>query len=170
MAIMSDEKVTASTVRVIEQGPSVKEVESEVPELDEVEVKPRISKKVKRKVAGEKTAAQLRGNRNRNKGHGFERSVAIKLKKVFPEAKRHLEFQVQDCKGYDIDNTGKLKIQCKAYKKYAPISYIHEVNTGDKTDIPCLVTKGDREKPVAVLFLDDFIRILDDIGVVYTDT
>lgn len=176
---MSKEKVIASTVRQIESGsddpiksenkPKAKSVESKSPSKVSPVKRGRVSKKTKRKEAGEKTAAQLRGNRNRNKGHSFERLVAARLKDVFPEAKRHLEFQVQEAKGYDLDNTGRLKIQCKAYKKYAPISYIHEVSTESKTDIPVLVTKGDREKPVAVLFLDDFIDILRDIGVVFED-
>lgn len=95
----------------------------------------------------------------RTKGHSFEREIAIQLREVFPEAKRHLEFQADEAAhGVDLVNTGKLGIQCKRMKKYASLSKIKEVKRG----IPALVTKGDREEILIALPLKDFIEILKD--------
>lgn len=60
-----------------------------------------------------------------------------------------------------------LRLQCKAYKKYAPISKIFEIQASD--GIPVLVTKGDRLPPVVCLFESDFLDIIEDVGVVYED-
>ena len=46
---------------------------------------------------------------------------------------------------------------------YAPINKIEEVQCL-KTEMPALITKGDNKKPVVCLYMDDFIKILDDIG------
>ena len=101
------------------------------------------------------------GKSQRVKGHSFERFVANELKStgLFPEAERQLEFQASQAIGIDLRNTGNLKIQCKAYRQYAPITKIEEVIFKDK-DIPCLVTKGDRKRPVIVFYFDDFLEIL----------
>ena len=102
----------------------------------------------------------------RRKGHQFERDVANKFKKLYPFAKRHLEMQKAEALGFDIDNTGPFKIQCKAYKDYVPISRIKEAPNG-KNDIPLLITKGDNKPAVACMYLDDLLSILEDIGVAY---
>lgn len=110
------------------------------------------------------------GAHSRTKGHSFERNVAKLFREegIFPEAERHLEMQMSQCSGYDLDNTGKLKIQCKAYKKYAPLSKIDEAASSCVDgEIPVLITKGDRLRPIVALYLDDFIKMLKDIGVVY---
>ena len=99
------------------------------------------------------------GKMQRTKGHSYERECAKLLRGIFPDAKRHLEVQIQDCQGYDLDNTGKFRFQCKRMKKWASISKIKEVTDLDGT-IPALITKGDREKSVVALYLDDFIKIL----------
>ena len=99
---------------------------------------------------------------SRTKGHSFERWVAAKFRSIFPEVKRHLEFQKEEAQGFDLDNTGKLAIQCKAYKQYAPITKIEEVRAPGK--IPALVTKGDRKPAVICMYLDDFLKIAHDIG------
>ena len=97
----------------------------------------------------------------RKKGHGFEREVANLLKPLFPNAKRHLEYQKEDCKGFDLDNTGKIKIQCKRGRKYAPLSKIKEP-VCEQGEIPALVTKGDRERPVIAFYLDDWIELMQE--------
>jgi len=99
------------------------------------------------------------GKGQRVKGHGFERWVANQLKQVFPDAKRHLEFQGTEARGFDLDNTGQYHIQCKAYRGYAPISKIQEVHPEDGFT-PVLVTKGDYLEPMAVLPLSAFIELL----------
>lgn len=96
---------------------------------------------------------------SRNKGHGFERWVADKLKEIFPKARRKLEYHKDDCTGVDLLNTEPYLIQCKAYKTYAPINKIEEIQ-GE--GVRLLITKGDRKKPVVCLYLDDFINILGE--------
>ena len=107
------------------------------------------------------------GKKSRTKGHTYERETAVKFQAVFPDAKRHLEYQAGEANGVDLDNTGNLAIQCKRYKGYAPINKIFEVDAPGK--IPVLVTKADRQPDMVILPLADFIRILGDIGTVYDD-
>jgi hypothetical protein len=102
------------------------------------------------------------GKHSRNKGHGFERDIAIRLRDIFPNVCRQLEYQ--EGLGVDLANTGVLRIQCKAYKNYAPLSKIEEA--GD-TGIPALVTKGDRKPILIALRLDDFISIINDPSVIH---
>ena len=100
----------------------------------------------------------------RDKGKRGEYEVSDILKRIFPEAKRHLEFQGQEAKGYDIDNTGALRVQVKNHARYVNPSIIEEVK---ESGIPVLCTKATRKKWIACLYLDDFIKILSDIGIVY---
>ena len=97
------------------------------------------------------------GKLSRTKGHSYEREVAIVFREVFPNAKRKLEYQLDECTGVDLENVGPFLIQCKRLKKYAPISKIKEV---EGQGIHALVTCGDRQRDVICLYLADFIRIL----------
>ena len=105
----------------------------------------------------------------RRKGLSFERWAAIQLRSLFPRAKRHLEMQAAEAQGFDLDCTGNLRIQCKAFAKYAPLSHIEEVVI-KKGVIPVLLTKGKNKEPIAALYFKDFIKILTDIGEVYDGT
>ena len=97
----------------------------------------------------------------RDKGHGFEREIAIRLREVFPRARRQLEYQIQDCKGVDIAETGHYRIQCKRLKKYVNPSKIEEIQLQmPEVEIPVLITKADRKPALAVLPLDVLIRLL----------
>lgn len=105
------------------------------------------------------------GKLSRQRGCSYEREVVKELKKVFPECRRHLEFQVEEAvDGVDIVNTGKLRFQCKRGRKYCSLSKIKEIK---KEGIKCLVTRADNENSIVCLYLDDFIKILEDIGTVY---
>jgi hypothetical protein len=73
---------------------------------------------------------------------------------------------MQEAKGYDLDHTGPFRFQCKAMKKYAPISCIEEVKDLKGT-MPALITKGDRKPAVVCMYFDDFIKILSDVGVAF---
>lgn len=101
----------------------------------------------------------MSGKKSRTKGLSFERWAANSLAPVFPKAKRHLEMQKEEAMGFDLDNTGPYKIQCKAYKKYAPLSKIEEVQR-QPGDIPVLLTKGDRKKPIVAMYFDDWLDLL----------
>lgn len=98
---------------------------------------------------------------SRTKGHGFEREIAIALRDIFPDARRHLEYQDAEANGVDLINTGKYFIQCKRGRKYASLTAIKEVQCDEALgDVPVLVTKGDNEKILVALPLDEFIRLL----------
>lgn len=96
---------------------------------------------------------------SRRKGHGFEREIAIKLRHIFPNARRHLEYQDQEANGVDLAETGPLQIQCKKLKKYAPLTAIQEIKF-DPIGIPVLVTAADREPILIAMHLNDFLPML----------
>lgn len=102
------------------------------------------------------------GKHSKTKGHSFERFIANELKKIFPNARRQLEYHIDDCQGVDIMNTERFKFQCKKLKGYAPVNTIKEIIC-DKVfgDIPVVVTAADGEPPVAILFWDDFLTLLE---------
>lgn len=99
----------------------------------------------------------MSGKRSRDRGLNFEREIANVLRPLFPNAKRHLESQSQEAKGYDLDNTEPFLIQCKRNKKYCSISKLTEPQCKEG-EIPMLITKGDRTQPVVCMYLDDFIK------------
>lgn len=105
--------------------------------------------------------SKQKGKWVRNKGLSFERAIANRLAAWrYPDAKRHLESQADEAaKGIDLSNTGKLGIQCKAYKNYAPLNKIEEVNIPDC--YPTLITKGNNKKPIIAMYLDDFMKYVD---------
>lgn len=96
----------------------------------------------------------------RVKGHGFERWVSAYLKKFFPFSKRHLEYQIEECKGVDLDNTDPFAIQCKRYQSIAIYKWLEEIK--DKSAIPILIAKANRKKPIIVGYLDDLAHIIFD--------
>jgi hypothetical protein len=104
----------------------------------------------------------MNGKSARAKGHNFEREIASAFRLAgWLGAKRHLEMQVQDCLGYDLDNCEPFRIQCKCFKDYAPISCIKEVKPSPGS-VPMLITKGDSTPPVCVLYFSDFIRLIGE--------
>lgn len=96
----------------------------------------------------------------RAKGLQFEREVANSLGHIFPEAKRHLEYQASEVDGSDISGIGPYKIQCKNYQNYAPIGKIREIRQA-KNIVPVLATKGNKMKPVIVMYMDDWVKLLE---------
>lgn len=99
------------------------------------------------------------GKMQRTKGHSYERDIALKFRALYPEAKRKLEYQIQECTGVDLENVGPFLVQCKRFKKYAPISHLKEVQGNG---IHLLITRGDFEKDVVCMYLEDFLMILRD--------
>ena len=100
-------------------------------------------------------------NYARNKGLSFERDIAIAFRVVFPDAKRHLEFQKEEAKGVDLDHTGEFKVQCKKYAKYVPVNTIQEVQYNEMLgEVPVLVTAGTNQRAMAVLPFEDFLNLV----------
>ena len=96
----------------------------------------------------------------RAKGHGFERKIANEMKEFYPDARRHLEYQKCEAKGFDVANTGPFLIQCKRNRLYAPITKINEVKVSSEDQIPILVTKGDNLETMCVMKFSDFLKML----------
>ena len=108
------------------------------------------------------TNYKKQGKTNRKKGHNFERQIANELREVgFKEAKRALEYQ--EGTGIDLQGTGRFRIQCKNKKLYVNPSVINEVPV-ENGDIPILVTKAMRKRPMVCMYWDDFKRMLKDIN------
>ena len=109
----------------------------------------------------EEVETKMKRRNSRRKGHSFERLVANLLKPLYPNARRHLEFQVGEANGVDISNTGSYKIQCKRLAKYAPVTCIEEVQCCEELgDVPVLITAGNEKRAVAVIPLEEFIRLV----------
>lgn len=103
----------------------------------------------------------MSGKRSRTKGHLFERWVANQLKKYFPDAKRHLEYQQSEATGVDLVGTYPYLIQCKRMKRYASLTAILEVQVDPiEGGIPVLVTKADNKEAIACLPFTEFLRLL----------
>lgn len=110
------------------------------------------------KVTPKKTKSKSYG---RTKGLSFERDVANKLKHIFPEVRRQLEFQIQDAKGTDLQNTGEFKIQCKKYAGYVPITTIGEVVCDEwNGDMPVLITAGTNLEAMVVMKFEHWIDLV----------
>lgn len=107
-----------------------------------------------------RTHAQI-GRMSRAKGHAFEREIAVRMREIFPDARRKLENHRADAvEGVDIMFTGRYKIQCKRGRKYAPIGKIGEAKFDEILgDVPVLVTQGDRTTPMAVIPLEAFLEL-----------
>lgn len=101
------------------------------------------------------------GRRARSKGHSFEREIAIRLREIFPGARRHLEYQDSEANGVDIAETAHFRIQCKKLKQYAPVTTIDEI-VHDRFfgEVPILVTAADSRPAMAVLPFDDLLALL----------
>lgn len=109
----------------------------------------------------------MSGKSARTKGLAYERHVVKRLKPLFKNVCRALVGSIEDnVKKIDLRNTGALAIQCKRLKKYVSVNTIKEIQCSDN-EIPVVWTKADREPEVVILYADDFIRMLEDIGVVY---
>jgi len=97
----------------------------------------------------------------RTKGLAFERFIANELKIIFPEIRRQLEFQVQDAKGVDLQNSGVFKIQCKKYADYVSISTINEAQYNNLLgEMPVLISAGTNKEPMVVMRFEDWIELI----------
>lgn len=111
----------------------------------------------------QKRTRSQNARRSRRKGHQFEREVAIALRPVFPEARRHLEYQDAEANGIDLVKTGEFAFQCKKLKSYASINTIKEIQCERKLgEVPVLVTAADGEPWMAVLHFDDLLNLLSE--------
>jgi hypothetical protein len=113
------------------------------------------------KVLKKRAKASRNGRRSRTKGHSFERELAILLRPLFPNARRHLEYQDQEANGVDLVETGDFRFQSKKCKAYVSINTINEI-TADRLlgEVPVLVTAADHKPAMAVLYFDDLLALM----------
>jgi hypothetical protein len=96
------------------------------------------------------------------KGKQFERECANIMGHIFPEAKRHLEYQADEAlEGIDLEGTDIFRFQMKNRQNYVSVGTIKEIRTKDPNHIPVLVTKGNRLEPMAVLPFEKFVTLLE---------
>ena len=88
------------------------------------------------------------------------------LRPVFPSVSR--AWEAAEGKGYDLEGTGNLDIQCKRFKNSVPISKLFEVPVV-KGRRAVLAARSDRQEPTATLRLSDFVKLLEDVGVAFDD-
>ena len=101
------------------------------------------------------------GAYSRRKGHSFERKVSQNLRPIFPEAKRHLEVQMQDALGYDIDNTGEWRIQCKSLAKVPNIPKVFsEFKKLTDENIPVIVFSVTNKGEYACVKWSDMLLLM----------
>lgn len=98
---------------------------------------------------------------SRTKGHSYEREIAKEFREMgFPNAERQLEYQISEALGVDLKHTDPFLVQCKRGRKWASISKIKEIKRSSDEHIPLLITKGDREESVVVMYLKDFKEVI----------
>jgi len=107
------------------------------------------------------------GKKSRDKGANAEREVVNILRKTFPHAIRNLGESGGQRLGIDI-TAGALRVQVKRWADFAPISRLMEVPIGE--GIPALITRGDRQRWVVVMYLDDALDIWDDVVIVHEES
>lgn len=102
---------------------------------------------------------------SRNKGKSFENQVCKLFRPIYPNARRLLENHADDANGVDLLHTGPYRIQCKAYKQYAPLTKIKEVQCEELLgEVPVLVTKGNNQRILVAIPIEEFLRLLKISG------
>lgn len=98
---------------------------------------------------------------SRNKGKAFENQIAQALRPIFPNARRLLENHADDANGVDLLHTGPYRIQCKAYRQYAPLAKIEEVQCDEMMgEVPILITKGNNKRILVAMPIEEFLRLI----------
>jgi len=102
----------------------------------------------------------------KNKGKRFQNWVRDLILEVFPELEaddvRSTSMGVQ---GEDIQLSPKARkyfpynVECKANKSFAVYNIMQQAETHG-TSAPIAFLKGDRKKPLVVLYADDFVELL----------
>jgi hypothetical protein len=108
----------------------------------------------------------MAGNHSRIKGRNFEQEVARAFRATYPRVSR--AWEAAEGKGYDLENTGNLDIQCKRAKRSVPMSKLLEVPVQDGR-IAVLAARSDRSEALVTLRLSDFVKLLGDVGEAYSD-
>lgn len=106
------------------------------------------------------------GKAQRTKGHSWERSIAVALRHIDPNARRNV--QETQIASVDILTDLPLAIQAKCLKNWSvlPHAILKQAKDGrlDKDDMPVGVVKIDRKSPnLVILDFEDFIAMLEKL-------
>lgn len=110
------------------------------------------------------------GRRSRTKGHNYEREVANLFKELWPEARRGYQSRGGTKEAPDVDGT-PFFIECKkgartnikAALEQAYVACHKPTEAGTvvvDTRFPLAITKDDRRRAMATMYLDDFMELL----------
>lgn len=102
----------------------------------------------------------MSGKHSRNKGNSFERLCAEEFRDLgWTKAGRHLEFQSDEAKGYDLKETAPFLVQCKKCKGYVSVNTIDEIEP-KLGYIPIVITQGDYKPAMVIIPWKCFKKIL----------
>ncbi len=101
----------------------------------------------------------------KKKGHAWERAVVRKFAEVFGADKVRRGFQYKD--GTDAPDVvaPEMWIECKAARMTNPRAALRQAVPGAKRAgvVPVAVCKDDGDKPLVMVYLDDFLEIAGDL-------
>ena len=101
------------------------------------------------------------GKSSRTKGHSWEREVAIMFRGIFPEARRGLQYQ-DGLQCSDVVGT-PFHIECKRCRKVNYREAMRQAMSECKQGFaPVVIAKDDREAPVVMMLLDDFLDFVKE--------
>lgn len=100
------------------------------------------------------------GKGARRKGIKFEQLISEEFRDLgWKKAGRHLEFQSEEAKGYDLKETAPFHVQCKKCKGYVSVNTIEEIEP-KLGYIPIVITKGDYKPAMVIIPWKNFKDIL----------
>ena len=96
---------------------------------------------------------------SKKKGYVYEYRMVKWLKEIGYGAARRASKTVDDM-GVDIEGTGPFLFQCKRMEKYPRFDQVLDHMTFDKRLINVVLYRRNRTEDIAVLFKDDFEKII----------
>ena len=98
---------------------------------------------------------------NRTSGHSFERKMANEFIPIgWPKAKRHLEYQVAEATGIDLDHTDPFDVQRKNMKDYY-LAGIEELPSRVKRYKLLITNRKGRYPVLGVMYTTQFNKLID---------
>lgn len=103
------------------------------------------------------------GRLSRTKGQVFERAIAARMREVFPNARRGLQFRdgmecpdVEECPGWHLETKHHARLNVHAALRQA----IHDAKPGS---VPVVVAKANRTEPIVVMQFEDWLDLVKTV-------
>jgi len=101
----------------------------------------------------------------RTKGHSFEREVACLLRKLYPTARRGLQYQDGNVCA-DVVNT-PFHVECKRGRRVQIQKAMQQAERDmKKGDVPVVISKQDRDSILVTMRYEDWIELVRDHPIV----